>query len=148
MKWKRPALVTLLAVALVFAGCTGSGSQKKTSSSTESKDSGSSGKFDRVITVEGTEYSYSPSSIELEKGQKVKVVFKNVGSIAHDIKFGKAGIKTEVIQAGKTDTITFTAPETGTYSFWCTVPGHRSAGMEGEMHVHGEGEDHTHAHSE
>ncbi|RJQ12378.1 MAG: hypothetical protein C4558_01875 [Dehalococcoidia bacterium] len=37
--------------------------------------------------------------------------------------------------AGQVATIEFTPTEAGTYVFYCTVPGHREAGMEGKLVV-------------
>lgn len=38
-------------------------------------------------------------------------------------------------EAGHAATVEFTPTETGTYVFYCTVPGHRAAGMEGKLVV-------------
>ncbi len=38
-------------------------------------------------------------------------------------------------EAGRVATIEFTPTEAGTYVFYCTVPGHREAGMEGKLVV-------------
>lgn len=38
-------------------------------------------------------------------------------------------------EAGHAATIEFTPTEAGTYVFYCTVPGHREAGMEGKLVV-------------
>jgi plastocyanin len=38
---------------------------------------------------------------------------------------------TKVVNGGGTETVNFTAPAAGTYTFLCTVPGHYQAGMKG-----------------
>ncbi|WP_018719139.1 cupredoxin domain-containing protein [Arhodomonas aquaeolei] len=89
------------------------------------------------ITVVGKEFQYSPSRIHVEKGQHVTLVFKNAGALSHNLTIPKLGLKTETIQGGATDTIEFTAKKAATYPFWCTVPGHKQAGMTGGVEVGG-----------
>jgi uncharacterized cupredoxin-like copper-binding protein len=39
------------------------------------------------------------------------------------------------VEAGATKTLTFTAPDAGTYQVICAIEGHFDAGMEGELTV-------------
>lgn len=49
---------------------------------------------------------------------------------------GGHGAKVAVHAEGsETDSVTFTAHENGTYTFYCTIEGHREAGMEGTIEV-------------
>jgi plastocyanin len=89
----------------------------------------------KEITVIGTEFSFSPSSITVLAGERVKIVFKNQGKAPHNLVIQGLGIGTRTIGGGQTDTIEFTAPSSGTYAFYCSVPGHRAAGMEGRLEV-------------
>jgi plastocyanin len=89
----------------------------------------------KEITVVGTEFSFNPSSITLSAGERVKIIFKNEGKAPHNLVIQGLGIGTRTIGGGQTDTIEFTAPSSGTYTFYCSVPGHRSAGMEGKLEV-------------
>lgn len=89
----------------------------------------------REIAVSGKEFSFDPASITLSEGEKVRVVFTNVGQAPHDFTIEGLGVKTEVIGSGKTDSVEFTAPASGNYTFFCSVPGHREAGMEGNLIV-------------
>jgi len=68
----------------------------------------------------------------------LEVTFKNTSGTPHDIAFqegtnGAQLAKTEVITKGedKTDIDV----KAGTYTFFCTVPGHRAAGMVGTLTV-------------
>ena len=94
-------------------------------------------KTPNVLTVEGTEWSFVPNEITVVKGEEVTIIFKNVGRIAHNFGIGEFGLITHTIlpfrKYGKTDRITFTPTKTGTFPFWCSVPGHRDAGMEGKL---------------
>ncbi|QKQ98372.1 thioredoxin domain-containing protein [Candidatus Nanohaloarchaea archaeon] len=90
---------------------------------------------DKTIQVSGTEYSFSPSTIQVKKGQTVKVEFRNTGSIPHNLRIPSLGVGSRVIQAGQTDSFTFIAPKSGTFpiSFECSLPGHAANGMTGKI---------------
>ncbi len=71
------------------------------------------------------------------KAGKVTIDFTNPAALEHDVAIeaedGKELAASEVIAEGKTSVSTELAP--GTYAFFCTVPGHREAGMEGVLTV-------------
>jgi len=87
------------------------------------------------VNVVGTEFSFSPASISVKAGKKVKITFKNNGRAPHNLTLEGLGIGTKTIGGGQIDVIEFTAPSSGTYAFFCSVPGHRAAGMEGSLKV-------------
>lgn len=89
----------------------------------------------KEITVSGTEYSFSSSSITVQAGDRVKIIFRNNGRIGHNFVIRNLDTSTETIGAGQTDAIEFTAPASGTYAFFCSVPGHQAAGMKGSLIV-------------
>jgi plastocyanin len=68
---------------------------------------------------------------------KVTIDFDNPSAIEHDVAIEAEGgeelAASEVIKEGKTSVSAELAP--GTYTFFCTVPGHREAGMEGTLAV-------------
>jgi uncharacterized cupredoxin-like copper-binding protein len=61
---------------------------------------------------------------------------KNASSTPHDIAIEGNGIddKGPVVQGGKVSTVKVTL-KSGTYTFYCSVPGHRQAGMQGKITV-------------
>lgn len=78
---------------------------------------------------------YEEESLETESG-KVTVEFNNPSSIEHDVAIEKDGEEiggTELISGGEASTTVELEP--GDYVFFCTVPGHREAGMEGPLTV-------------
>lgn len=89
----------------------------------------------KEIVVSGNEFSFIPEKINLKKDETVRFVFKNTGRSTHDLLIKELGIGSKLIGAGKTDSFEFTASKTGTFSFYCSVPGHAEAGMKGELVV-------------
>jgi plastocyanin len=61
----------------------------------------------------------------------------NEGAILHDVAIEELGDEIIVeAQPGETETGTVTL-EPGTYTYFCAVPGHQAAGMEGTLTVEG-----------
>lgn len=89
----------------------------------------------REVLVIGTEFAFSPSTITVQAGEQVKINFQNGGSAPHNLVIEDLGVKTRTIGGGQTDTIEFTAPVSGTYTIFCSIPGHKAAGMEGSLLV-------------
>ncbi len=83
-------------------------------------------------TVIGTEFAFDPD--ELVLSLNATITFDNQGVVVHNIEIdGVAGFKVEA-QAGQTATGSIdVAP--GEYVIFCSIPGHREAGMEGSLTV-------------
>ena len=88
----------------------------------------------KVIRVRGGDFWLEPNSVTVNKGDRVKIIFENVGTIVHDLGIDGYG-RTEIISAGSIDTIEFVADKAGTFDMWCSVAGHKEAGMEGSFVV-------------
>jgi mono/diheme cytochrome c family protein len=67
------------------------------------------------------------------KAGKVTIESQNDSSVPHDIAL-KGGPEGEVVQGGKTSTITANL-KPGKQTFYCTVPGHEQAGMKGTLTI-------------
>ncbi len=89
----------------------------------------------KEIIIEGKEYSFSPSSITVTKGEKILLTFKNTGRFAHNLTIDELKVSTKTVAGGQSDTVIFTADKSGTFSFFCAIGNHRALGMEGEMEV-------------
>lgn len=88
------------------------------------------------IEVKGKEFSFSPSTISVKSGDKVRIVFRNEGTMTHDFVIEELRIRTKVIRPGETDTIEFTVPDDGsTLTYYCSVGTHRILGMEGTFSI-------------
>lgn len=88
----------------------------------------------KEIRVQGGDFWLKPASVSVNKGDRVKIIFENVGSIVHNLDVDGYG-STEIISAGNSATIEFVADKAGTVNMWCAVEGHRAAGMEGSFIV-------------
>lgn len=80
--------------------------------------------------------AYTTDSASAEAGE-VTVELENPQAIGHDVAIedasGETVGKTDVISEGSDSTVVELEP--GEYTFYCTVPGHREAGMEGTLTV-------------
>ncbi len=83
-----------------------------------------------------TEFAVDPPSIEVPAGTEVIVNVTNEGTMPHDLKFnGETG--TEMLDPGATVEGVSLGVMHEAGSAWCTVPGHRDAGMEMTITVTG-----------
>lgn len=62
----------------------------------------------------------------------VTITVTNMGSIQHDLVSDDLGVRTPMLNPGDVADVTFNAPA-GEYVYYCSVPGHRAAGMEGKI---------------
>jgi plastocyanin len=83
----------------------------------------------------GGALAYQFANAEAPAGQ-IEIDSKNDASIQHDIAIEGNGVneKGEVVANGGTSTIN-TDLQAGEYTFYCSVTGHRQAGMEGKLTV-------------
>jgi len=89
----------------------------------------------KEITVTADEYSFTPASISLKKGEKVKLTFKNTGKFPHNLTIDELSVATKTIAGGSQDVIEFVASEEMDVEFYCSVGSHRVQGMEGSLKV-------------
>jgi uncharacterized cupredoxin-like copper-binding protein len=76
--------------------------------------------------------AFTPDAVAVEAGE-VEVVLHNDGTILHDLRIDDQPLLLEAV-AGETDTGSI-ALDPGSYAFFCSLPGHREAGMEGVLEV-------------
>ena len=130
----------ILVCAILLTGCAGASQQPVTE-----------------ITVEATDFAYSSPSITVPAGQHVTLTLKNTGEVEHDFvieKINVANVEASdtgpaqhhqmnqpefdlhfFARAGETATLQFTAMQPGTYEVFCSIEGHKEAGMIGELVV-------------
>ncbi len=73
-------------------------------------------------------------TLRVKKGNHVRITIVNGETMTHDIALENLGIKSKtILEKGSSVSITFVADKPDTY--YCTVPGHRAAGMVGKIEI-------------
>lgn len=89
----------------------------------------------QTVTVAGTEFAFTPSTITVKKGQPVTVTFKNNGQYPHNFTVAELNVKSDTVGPGQQTIVAFTPDKTGSFTFICSVPGHADRGMKGTLVV-------------
>jgi len=97
-------------------------------------------KYDREYTLESTMLGYIGQDgkrnpiLKVSKGELVRINLVNGELMTHDIAIEKAGVKSKtLVEKGDTSSVVFRADKNDVY--FCSIPGHRAAGMVGKIEV-------------
>lgn len=77
------------------------------------------------------DFSIDPDKASISQGGTITLT--NEGAVQHDLVV--EGERSKMIDAGDTATLTLETTAPGTYTAYCSVPGHREAGMEATITV-------------
>jgi uncharacterized cupredoxin-like copper-binding protein len=86
------------------------------------------------VTVIAHDIYFDPTDITIPADTDVTFVIPNEGAALHDFVIDELDISTDDIAPGSQIEIVINAPA-GTYEFYCSIPGHREAGMWGTLTV-------------
>lgn len=86
-----------------------------------------------IGTDTGSELRFDPAEVTVPAGAEVELTFRNVSTVPHNLTMqdGIDAATSTVVAAGATETISFTAPDPGSYAFVCTL----HPGMDGTLTV-------------
>jgi plastocyanin len=120
----RRMLIALASVALVLSALT------IPATAVASQPTGAAG---RTIRIDGKSFAFLPDTITIRAGERVTIVYHSLDGY-HDLVVKGVG---RVVKAngGQTRRGKLMIAKPGTYKFWCSVRGHRSAGMKGTIIV-------------
>ncbi len=116
---------------------------------------GSSAEVSRTIEVAmSDDMRFSPSQIQVNAGETVRLFIKNSGKLAHELVIGNLESLQEhaemmrqmpdmkhaepnmiSLQPGQKGGLIWTFEQAGTVDFACLIPGHMEAGMKGQVRV-------------
>ena len=137
-------VLALAALALVACGGDDDGDTSATTAETTAEspagggaEGAGEGSVVQIEAAGGSELAYVQKEVKAKAGP-VSIEFTNPQSLSHDVAVedssGKELGKTELVADGSS-TATIGNLKPGEYTFFCTVPGHREAGMEGTLTV-------------
>jgi uncharacterized cupredoxin-like copper-binding protein len=137
--------LALASVALVACGSSDDNSTTTTSggestsgatSGGDKEESGGGGSTVKFEADPGGDLAYTTTTASAKAGN-VTIDFNNPQALTHDVKIedaqGEEVGGTELIASGEDSATVDLKP--GKYHFFCSVPGHREAGMEGVLTV-------------
>jgi len=75
--------------------------------------------------------SFSPATLSVPKGTMVTLRLQNTGSHTFTID----ALRLNQRLAPGINTVMFTASQSGTFEYYCAIPGHREGGMVGTLQV-------------
>lgn len=117
----RPRVAAAIVGLVALSGCGGGGLPAVEGPTRE------------TLELEAAEMRFNPKTIAVAAGA-VPVVLRNVGLVIHDLRIeGKPRFLAEA-WPGQTGTATWELAE-GRYRIYCSIEGHRAAGMEGVLEV-------------
>ena len=129
-----PFVLVLAALVLALSACGGGSSSSSTTPATTGGGGGGGGSTVQISADPSGALKYEQTDVSATAGS-ITIDFTNMSSLPHDVTIEGNGA------SGATDTITDSTTSTtvdlepGTYTFFCSVDGHRAAGMEGTLTV-------------
>jgi plastocyanin len=86
------------------------------------------------IVIEAREFGFGPGAVTISSAGPTTIELHDTGIVPHNLTVDELGIQI-VAAAGRTATATFQDLAPGTYEFYCSISGHRQAGMAGTLLV-------------
>jgi nitrite reductase (NO-forming) len=128
---KRSLLIGLIALLPVLAACTSATATKPSAGA-------ASGTATQQLTVKAMDtMKFDPPTLSAKAGQPIQVTLDNSGQLVHDFSVteGVAQPVKTIAQPGQKAVTTFTIEKPGTYTYFCSQPGHEEAGMKGTLTI-------------
>jgi plastocyanin len=90
---------------------------------------------DTEVQIVAEDIKVDVTEIRIPADTDVTVSLENKGMLEHDwVVDGLDEVMIDILQSGETGSVTFSA-EAGEYEYYCSVPGHKEAGMVGTLIV-------------
>ena len=87
-----------------------------------------------TVEVEARDLWFKPAALTVSGSEHWTIRLKNAGRVVHNLTVDELGIVI-VVTAGELGEAILTDIEPGTYAYYCSISGHREAGMEGTLTI-------------
>jgi plastocyanin len=94
----------------------------------------SAGTSSAMVQIETRDVSFHPTALTIPASGTSEIFVHNAGRVVHTFTIDALGVQV-VVSPGGTDVATIVAPAPGVYEFYCSVSGHKQAGMVGTLTV-------------
>jgi plastocyanin len=129
-----PLVLVLAAFVLALSACGGGSSSSSTTPATTGGSGGGGGSTVKISADPSGALKYEQTEVSATAGS-ITIDFTNMSSLPHDVTIEGNGASGATDQITDSTTSTTVDLEPGTYTFFCSVDGHRAAGMEGTLTV-------------
>ena len=129
-----PLVLVLAALVLALSACGGGSSSSSTTPATTGGGAAGGGSTVKISADPSGALKYEQTDVSATAGS-ITIDFTNMSSLPHDVTIEGNGASGATDQITDSTTSTTVDLEPGTYTFFCSVDGHRAAGMEGTLTV-------------
>src|SRR5690606_7937054 len=77
-------------------------------------------------------------TLKVEVGDKVEIELSSGEGAQHDLIIDELGVASDKFSGKQSVTVSFTAGKPGSFTYYCSIPGHRQIGMSGTIEVSGQ----------
>lgn len=88
-----------------------------------------------TFDVEMVDIAFTQTELTVPANTEITINLVNNGAALHNFNIDELGVSSGDYAPGETGTVTFNSGEPGTYEYYCSIPGHREAGMVGTLIV-------------
>jgi uncharacterized cupredoxin-like copper-binding protein len=132
---KHAFVVVVFVLFPVLVACTGGG---RGSAGAIPETGGAQSGATQQLAVKATDsMRFDPATLSARAGQPIQLTLSNSGQLVHDFAISE-GIAQAIkisAQPSQQASATLTIDKSGTYTYYCSEPGHRQAGMQGVLTV-------------
>jgi len=86
------------------------------------------------IELNASNFTFGQDEIRVKEGETVRITINNTQG-THDFVIDEMEVNSGIIPEGESQTVEFTAWDTGSWEFYCSVGNHRQLGMKGILVV-------------
>ncbi len=129
-----PLWIVLAASVLALSACGGGGSSSSTTPAATGGGGGGGGSTVQISADPSGALKFEQTNVSATAGS-ITIDFTNMSSLPHDVRIEGNGASGGTEQITNSSTSATVDLEPGTYTFFCSVDGHRAAGMEGTLTV-------------